>query len=238
MSTFDPNPEYSESVRTALANELQRRRRVFMIYLLLVALPIGLAIYAVMRAPLDTEVVANQVSSVVVKRVNETIGPRVSEAVATQAKPIILDAVAAEVNQAVGTAVAPVAKTTESLEKRYVALDSQVSALGSRVQRGSAGFESIAQRMADLDALQGRLGQAEIVARDTLNAASFLRQRDEKLSAQLGAATQQNHETAAALAELTARVAAMEKQIGALQTDVKGMRESVRWRIYHKPQRP
>src|SRR5687767_13066129 len=93
MTTLEENP----SVKTAVALEEHRRKRVFTIFLALLAIPLAIGLYAILKAPSETDVVVSRVTPIVEKsveenvtrRVDEKIEPRVEEVVARRATPII-----------------------------------------------------------------------------------------------------------------------------------------------------
>lgn len=89
MTTFTEGPQ--DSVKIAVQREAARRKRTFVFYLVLLAVPIAIGGYAIANAPTQTQAVAKEVIPVVSANVEETIEPKVAEALKTQAEPIIRD---------------------------------------------------------------------------------------------------------------------------------------------------
>lgn len=150
MTMYAEGPE-SESVKIAVQREAARRKRSFLMYLLLLAVPIAIGGYAIANAPTQTQAVAKEVLPAVNANVQESIKPQVAEAVATQAEPIIRDTVERQINrnldQAVAVRIKPEVARIEQLvvrsggngrvkelEDRVTALEKQVAALTQALQ--------------------------------------------------------------------------------------------------------
>src|SRR3989337_3047018 len=113
MTTAEEIP----SVRTAVALEARRRKRVFTIFLALLAIPLAIGLYAIAKAPSETDAVAQRVTPLVEKsieknveanvtrRVDETIEPRVDAAVQRRAEPIIQQTLDKQLNVQLDRAV-------------------------------------------------------------------------------------------------------------------------------------
>jgi hypothetical protein len=97
MTTSEDLP----SVKLAVAREAQRRKRVFATFLALLIVPVAIEIYAIAKAPSETDVVVRNVTPIVEKnveehltarvdqRVDQKIEPRVEEIVERRAAPVI-----------------------------------------------------------------------------------------------------------------------------------------------------
>ena len=235
MTTVDPDSEFA-SAKTALANELRRRKRVFGLYMLLVLVPVFLAGWAVVRAPSETKALATEIQPALTEEVGKTIKPRVEEAVARQAGPIIRERVTTEVRQAVDSAVAPVVESTGLMGERYIELDAEVAELGQSVERDTQALQAVIPRMAELDALESRVAQAERDAREALHPAiTALQQEQSLLRLDITANAKRDSQTVEDLAKLTKTVEDLKRQVAALEKEVKSMRENTRFRVYHRP---
>jgi polyhydroxyalkanoate synthesis regulator phasin len=146
MTTSEDLP----SVKLAVEREAHRRKRVFATFLALLIIPIAIGLYAVAKAPSDTDVVVSNVTPIVEKnveenitaRVDQKIEPRVEEIVERRAAPVIertLDkAVAARVQPLERQyRVLAVQRNTERQEtaERVKILEARVAALEERLAR-------------------------------------------------------------------------------------------------------
>ncbi|MGZ5444139.1 MAG: hypothetical protein ACXW31_06805 [Thermoanaerobaculia bacterium] len=148
MTTLEEIP----SVKTAVAREERRRKRVLLTFLALLLIPIAIGVYALMKAPSETELVAKNVTPIVEKnveenitaRVDEKIEPRVAEVIARQATPMLQRTLDRQVNAAITTRVQPLEQqfrvyTNEGnpqqrrLTERIKELEARVAALEERL---------------------------------------------------------------------------------------------------------
>lgn len=157
MTTFTEGPD--SSVKIAVHNEAQRRKRAFRMYLALLIVPIAIGAYAIANAPSQTQAVAKEVIPVVNANVQETIKPQVAEAVAAQAGPIIQASVDQQIGRNVDNAVALRIKPVEAridemlvrsgndmrvkeLEDRVGQLEKQVQILARELQARREGRDT------------------------------------------------------------------------------------------------
>jgi len=161
MTTSEQIP----SVKTAVALEARRRKRVFTIFLALLAIPLAIGLYAIAKAPSETEVVAARVSPIVEKnieknveenvtqRVDQKIEPRVEEVLTRRAEPIIRQTVDRQLDAAVVARVQP-------LEKQFRVLTQEVNppqqrGMSVRIRELEARIAALEKR---LDAMGGGRG--------------------------------------------------------------------------------
>lgn len=148
MTTMEEIP----SVKTAVAREERRRKRVLLTFLALLLIPIAIGVYALVKAPSETELVAKNVTPIVEKQVEENITarvdrkiePRVAEVIARQATPMLQRTVDRQVSAAITTRVQPLERqfrvySTEGnpqqqrLTERIKELEARVDALERRL---------------------------------------------------------------------------------------------------------
>ena len=87
--------QYDDSIRIAVERETQRRKRVLMFFVALLALPLIAGAWALAKAPSETEAVAREVTPLV----RESVSKSVAEDVAAQAAPLIEERVARSVDK-------------------------------------------------------------------------------------------------------------------------------------------
>ena len=220
--TTDPESGYSTSVRDAVANEVRRRRRALAIYLVLIALPILLAGYAIARAPSETDLVAQKVTPVVVEQAGDAIDSRVNVAVTQQTGPIIENRVTAKVQ----AALEPLAASTQNLETRYTELTSQITNLGTAVQSNSQLVQGVGPRLAELDGLPGRVQQAEAVAGEAMKGIASLNEGQQALRNTVDRSNDQNQRIEAMLGRLENRLGGIDERLSSLEKTVAAMRRT------------
>lgn len=119
MTTFEEMP----SVQTAVELEARRRKRVFAVFLSLLLIPLAIGLYAIVKAPSETEAVARNVAPLIESnvernveknvearinaRVDQQIEPRVEAIVARRATPVIQRELARQVDAVVTARVQP-----------------------------------------------------------------------------------------------------------------------------------
>jgi polyhydroxyalkanoate synthesis regulator phasin len=147
MTTSEDFP----SVKLAVTREAQRRKRVFATFLALLIVPIAIGIYAIAKAPSETDVVVSNVTPIVEKNVEENITarvdrkiePRVEEIVERRAGPVIEQTL----NKAVTARVQP-------LERQYRVLalqrDTERQQTAERVKILEARVAALEERLAAL----------------------------------------------------------------------------------------
>lgn len=148
MTTMEEIP----SVKTAVAREERRRKRVLLMFLALLLIPIAIGVYALVKAPSETELVAKNVTPIVEKQVEENITarvdrkiePRVAEVIARQATPMLQSAVDRQVGAAITARVQPLERQfriyssvgnpqQQRLTERINELEARVAALERRL---------------------------------------------------------------------------------------------------------
>jgi len=125
MTTMSTEP-HEESIKAAVARETARRRRVFITYLSLLALPLAIGGFALAKAPSEMAAVANDVTPVVTERV----GAQVSNEVMRQTAPMISATVSREV--------------TSQVEPRFKTAAYSVDALRTSVDANSRQINEVA----------------------------------------------------------------------------------------------
>jgi hypothetical protein len=85
--------QYDDSIRIAVERETQRRKRVLLFFVVLLALPLIAGAWAVANAPSETEAVAQKVAPLV----RESVGRSVAEDVVAQTAPLIEQRVATRI---------------------------------------------------------------------------------------------------------------------------------------------
>lgn len=155
MTIYDEMP----SVKTAVAREAQRRKRVYAMFAVLLMIPVAIGIYAVAKAPAETDAVvqsvvkdvtpvvqnnvekniqenlAKNVEATVTERVSRQVEPRVQEIVERRATPLIKETLDKQVTAAVTARVQP-------LERQYRDL----------TREGNTEHERTAARVKELEA--------------------------------------------------------------------------------------
>jgi hypothetical protein len=163
MTTFEELP----SVKTAVQREAQRRKRVYGMFALLLLVPVAIGIYAIAKAPSETDVVvekvvkdvtpivqgniqenlAKNVEATVTERVDRQIEPRVQEAVERRAAPLIERTLTRQVDAAVTARVRP-------LEQQYRAFtvegNTEHERTAARVKELEARVAALERRLAAL----------------------------------------------------------------------------------------
>ena len=178
MTTSEENP----SVKTAVALEEHRRKRVFTIFLALLIIPLAIGLYAIAKAPSETDAVASRVTPIVEKNVEENvtrrvdekfeprveevvarhvdkkIEPRVEEIVARRASPIIQQTLDRQLDKAVVARVQP-------LEQQFRTF----SAEGNPQQlRMSARVKELEARVAKLEQQLAQLTRGHVDPREAI----------------------------------------------------------------------
>lgn len=154
MTAYEEMP----SVKTAVAREAQRRKRVFATFLALLLIPIAIGAYAIAKAPDETDLVVDKVTprvqerveknvdETITARVDRTVEPRVAEIVERRATPVIERTLDKQLNAAVTARVQPLeqsyrvltarnaehdqtAARVQELEKRVALLERRLAAL-------------------------------------------------------------------------------------------------------------
>ena len=144
MTIYEEMP----SVKTAVELEARRRKRVFLMFLALLAIPVAIGAYAVAKAPSDAQIMAARVSPIVEenivqsvdRRIDQKIEPRVDEIVAQRATPVI----ERTLDRAVTARVQPLERSYRALaiqdetehakaEERVRELEARVAALERRL---------------------------------------------------------------------------------------------------------
>lgn len=135
------------SIKTAVALEERRRKRVFATFLALLLIPVAIGAYAILKASTETEVLVRNATPIIEKsveksvsqKVDRTIEPRVEEIVERRAAPVI----ARTLEKSVVARVEPIENNyrirgaqdkerIDALEKRIELLEQQLAALKTR----------------------------------------------------------------------------------------------------------
>lgn len=162
MTTAEEIP----SVKTAVALEARRRKRVFAIFLGLLAIPVAIGLYAVAKAPSETEAVALNVTPIVernveeniTRRVDQKIEPRVDELVARRAEPVIQQTLDKQLTVHLDRAV--IARV-QPLERQYRVM---ATAGDNEHQRTTERVKELEARVATLEKRLAALQNTRIVA--------------------------------------------------------------------------
>ncbi len=93
MTTFDEMP----SIKTAVELEARRRKRVYAMFLALLIIPVAIGIYAIAKAPSETELLVQNATPIIEKNVEKSVSrkvdrdlePRVDKIVRERARPVI-----------------------------------------------------------------------------------------------------------------------------------------------------
>lgn len=162
--------QYEDSIRIAVERETQRRKRVLLFFVVLLALPLIAGAWALANAPSQTEAVAREVTPLV----RESVGKSVAEDVVAQTAPLIEQRVATRIepriaelrdsNTALQRSVAAIARIdtrpipqppdlTEQIQ-RVVASEVRI-----QVERETERLNAIHRR--EIDALKARLEKVE-----------------------------------------------------------------------------
>lgn len=154
MTTYEEMP----SVKTAVAREAQRRKRVFAAFLALLLVPIAIGAYAIAMAPEQTDVVVDKVTPLVQQRVeknvektitarvDQTVEPRVAEIVERRATPLIERTLDKQLNAAVAARVQPLEQNDRMLSARITEHDKTTA----RVQELEKRVAMLERRLAAL----------------------------------------------------------------------------------------
>ncbi|HKO57549.1 MAG TPA: hypothetical protein VJ276_16875 [Thermoanaerobaculia bacterium] len=197
MTTVPSN----SSVDNAVADEWRRRRRVFRLYLSLLAIPIAAAAYAVVYGVSQQEAVARDVAPRVAQSVTESVATKVE----TQAR------------SAAKEEVAPSLRRIDEVASKQTKLENDVATVQSQTAMIRELQPQVAQVQQDLGASLRRLeaiaGQQTKIEGELTNVRIAMTQRvppddngtDRRLAAQLAAIR-------AALDKLDARVTLLEKE--------------------------
>ncbi len=151
MTTHEEMP----SVQTAVDLEARRRKRVFVVFLALLTIPVAIGVYAIAKAPSETEAVARSVAPIVEKdvfaRVDRQIEPRVEELVAKRATPVIQQALERQldtrVDRVVTTRIQPLEQSVRMFAREG---NPEQRRMAARVKELEARVASLEQRLAAL----------------------------------------------------------------------------------------
>lgn len=156
---------YDESIQDAVARENARRKRVFLAFLALLLVPIGIGAYALTKAPSETAKVANEVAPIVTERVGGEIAARVSNDVASRAEPLIRANVAREITATVEPRIASLTTT----------LTKDITDLQTTVRDTSAFVTAATPQLASIPALQDRMVKLSGAVEQNTNVVQALR---------------------------------------------------------------
>lgn len=139
--------QHDDSIQQAVARETARRKRVFIAFIALLLVPIGIGAYALVRAPSETDKVATDVTPIVTERVGEQITARVTNDVVSRAGPIIRG----DVERAISANVEPrIASAADALRK-------DITDLQATTQKTAAIVDAAAPQLSTLPAFEDRL---------------------------------------------------------------------------------
>ena len=167
MTTLDEIP----SVKTAVALEAQRRKRVYLMFLALLLIPVAIGVFAILKAPDDARVMAARVTPIVeegltqrveenvTQRVDRKIEPRVEKLVEERATPVIEQTLNREVQRAVTTRVQPIEQNYNNLARRG---DTERRATAARVKELEDRVAALERRLAALTAGPGPRPQVDL----------------------------------------------------------------------------
>jgi hypothetical protein len=147
MTTSEDLP----SVKLAVAREAQRRKRVFATFLALLIIPIAIGLYAVAKAPSDTDLVVRNVTPIVEKNVEENITARVDQKIEPRVEEIVERRAAPVIEQTLDKAVTA---RMQPLERQYRVLavqgDTEHQKTAERVKILEARVAALEERLAAL----------------------------------------------------------------------------------------
>jgi hypothetical protein len=191
----------TSSVDNAVADEWRRRKRVFRLYLSLLAIPIAAAAYAVVYGISQQDAVANEVAPRVEKSVTESVATKVE----TQARSAAKDEVAPSLRR-----IDEVASKQTKLESDVATVQSQTAMIRELQPQVARVQQDLGASLRRLDAIAG---QQEKIESELTNVRVAMTQRvppadsgtDRKIFQELAAIR-------AALDKLDARVTLLEKE--------------------------
>jgi hypothetical protein len=162
--------QYDDSIRIAVERETQRRKRVLLFFVVLLALPLIAGAWVVARAPSQTEAVAKEVAPLV----RESVGKSVAEDVVAEAAPLIEQRVATRIEPRItelrdsNTALRQSVESIARIDPRPIPqppdLTEQIQRVVARevrtqVQNETERLNAIHQR--EIEALKARLSKVE-----------------------------------------------------------------------------
>lgn len=162
---------FNESIQDAVARENARRKRVFLAFLALLLVPIGIGAYALTKAPTETAKVANEVAPIVTERVGGEIAARVSNDVASRTEPLIRASVAREINATVEPRIATLTGT----------LTKDITDLQTTARDTSAFVTAATPQLASIPALEDRMVKLSGAVEQNANVVQALRTDQDRL---------------------------------------------------------
>ena len=201
---------FNESIQDVVARENARRKRVFLAFLALLLVPVGIGAYALAKAPTETAKVANDVAPIVTERVGGEIAARVSNDVASRTEPLIRASVAREINATVEPRIASLTGT----------LTKDITDLRTTVRDTSALVTAATTQFAAIPALEERMGKLSGTVEQNANVLQTIRTDQGRLRQEV-AGTNDGASSRQQLAELRQVIAALAGKVAKLEAELK-----------------
>lgn len=213
----------ARGTEAAVEAEWRRRRKVFRIYLALLALPVLAAALALVRGRSEREVLAQEtILPAMRSQMEETLSPAVDTAIRERAPRLVAAAVSKE--------IAPVLANVESASTLRADLSTLQQSLGGRVDELAGDVDEARRASAALADVEPRLERAVTAANQAAEAGARSREELAALQAELGRLAEAVRANTEETRALRARVTVLGKQGETLRRQIAPLlpREQIR----------